>query len=247
MTNNLEQPETKEALVPTLNQMGYMLAEPDEYNQLAIDSASPAQGPFLDIGAAYGLATIPALEKGAQVIAVDMDAQHLQILEKKVPESARNRLTLMQAHMPDGLEFAANSLGAVLASRVFHFLQGDDVEKSVHKIFKWLRPGGKFFFTAVTPYNGSFRKFLPVFEGRKRNKRPWPGAIEDVSAYTSSPDPGQAPNFMNLFDLDMATLLLKEAGFLIEKGSYIAAPDDFPEYIKNDGRETVGVIGIKPL
>jgi SAM-dependent methyltransferase len=246
MIDTLIQPETKEALVPTLNQMGYMLAEPDEYNQLAIDFAPLAPGPFLDIGAAYGLATIPALEKGARVIAVDIDAHHLRILEKKVPESLRTRLSLIQAHMPDELEFEENSLGAVLASRVFHFFQGDDVKTSIQKIFKWLKPGGKFFFTVVTPYIGTFLKFLPVFEERKRNKHPWPGAIEDAHAYTTSPNPEQGPKFINLFDLEMVTLLLEDVGFLIEKSGYIPAHEDFPGHTKNDGRETVGIIGIKP-
>ena len=156
----LKEPEAKNALIITLNSMGYMLSQPEKYNQAFIDFSASAPGPVLDIGAAYGVATIPALEKGAHVIANDLEEKHLQILKNKVPLSYLSHLDLKTGRMPNELDFEENSLGAVLTSRVLSFVLPEELELSFNKIFRWLKPGGKFFFLGGSHYMGTFRKFL---------------------------------------------------------------------------------------
>ena len=113
------------------------------------DPAS-APGPVLDIGAAYGVATIPALKNGAHVIANYLEEKHLQILKNKVPLSYLSHLDLKSGRMPNELDIEKNSLGAVLTSRVLSFVLPEELELSFKKIFRWLKSGGEFFFLGGT-------------------------------------------------------------------------------------------------
>ena len=243
-SNNLVQPQAKDALIVTLNRMGYMLSQPEKYIQAFIDFSPHAPGPVLDIGAAYGLATLPALEKGAYVIANDLDERHLQILKNKVLSSHLNRLELKSGRMPNELDFEENSLGAILASRVLSFVLPEELELSFQKIFKWLKPGGKFFFLGGTPYMGTFQKFLPVYLNRKAEGYPWPGFIENISFCTPE-RAGDLPGFVHLLDEEVLLRSLKQVGFFIEEVGYNAVLGDYPEDMKFDGREQIGAIALK--
>ena len=116
-----------------------MLAKPDTFNQAFIDFATIVEAPVLEIGCAYGVATIPALEKGASVIANDLDERHLTLLKSYAPPSSLERLQLKPGRMPEDLDFPQESLGAVLASRVLNFVHPTKLEQSFHLIFKWLK------------------------------------------------------------------------------------------------------------
>lgn len=233
-----------QGFILTQNSMGHMLSEPDEYNQYFIDYCANVKGPVLDIGCAYGVATIPALKNGAYVIANDIEYKHLEILKKITPKKLWNNLELKHGCLPDSLEFKENSLEGVLASRVLHFLTGEQIIASLNNIFRWLKPGHKFFFIGITPYTGNFKKFIPIFEERHRNKEIWPGYMEDSTLYLSHRK-SEMPLFLNLFDHDLLEKILLNAGFEIEKIGYIKAKNA-PKDLILDGREHVGAIAVKP-
>lgn len=240
----LTQPEERDALIATLNHRGYMLSQPEKYIQAFIDFSAHAPGPVLDIGAAYGVATIPALEKGAYVIANDLDERHLQILQRKVPLSLLDHLELKPGKMPSEIDFEENSLGAILTSRVLSFLLPEELDLSFEKIFKWLIPGGKLFYLGGSPYMGTFQKFLPTYEKHKAEGHSWPGFIENVQSYA----PERAcdlPDFMHLLDKEVLSRSLLKAGFLIEEMGYNAAKEEYPQDMKLDGREQIGAIAVK--
>ncbi len=242
---NLKQPEARDALIVTLNRMGYMLSKPEKYIQAFIDFAPYAPGPSLDIGAAYGLATIPALEKGAYVIANDLEEKHLHILKNKVPSPLLDHLEIKKGRMPNELDFEENSLGAVLASRVLNFVHPHELEISLAKIFKWLRPGGKFFYLGGSPYMGNFRKFLPTYLKHKMEGEEWPGLIEDIPSCAPAERACDLPIFIHLLDEDTLTQSLIKAGFMIEDLGYSPAIEEHPEDMKLDGREQIGAIALK--
>ena len=59
--------------VPTLNGRGFMLENLDPYSQSFVSFASEAELPLLDIGCAYGVATLAALPLAhASVLAIWM-------------------------------------------------------------------------------------------------------------------------------------------------------------------------------
>ena len=152
----LKRPPVKDNLISTLNKMGYMLAKPETLNQAFIDFAGIAEAPVLDIGCAYGVATIPTLEKGATVIANDLDEQHLTLLVSQVPVSSLHRLRLKPGRMPEDLDFPEESLSAILASRVLNFIHPTKLEECFHLIFRWLKKGGQFFYLGGSPWSGTY-------------------------------------------------------------------------------------------
>jgi SAM-dependent methyltransferase len=243
MKNSYFQPAAVNNLIPTMNAMGHMLTTPEEYNQAFIEYASPANGPCLEIRAAYGLSTIPALENGAYVVANDLDSRHLKILQDKVPFAVRDRLQLMPGKMPDDLHFEEATFGAILASRVINFISPDQLEESIKAIFHWLKPNGKFFVVVATPFN--YKDFPKIYEERKEAGDLWPGLIDDIERY--SPDHAYLfPGFINLLDKEIMVKLLTTAGFIIEKVGFSPAEDTHPEELRFDGREHIGIIALKP-
>lgn len=232
-------------LLPTLNQQGYMLPNLHEYSRAFVDFTPIAPGPALDIGATYGVATIPALQKGAYVIANDLDNRHLEILEKNTPTCYRKKLELKCGRIPGEVDFLENSLGAVLASGVLHFLPGEDLVTAVKQIYKWLKPGGKFFFASPTPYAKLYHKFLPFYLKRKEERALWPGLIEDTSYYLPSMA-DQIPKFINLIDKDIFTKILLDSGFVIEKMTFFTI-DKITNDINSEGNDILGVIAYKSV
>ena len=120
-------PPEPNGFVRTLNSMGYMSASLDPFSQAFTEFAPRAPGPCLDIGAAYGVASLVALRNGASVISNDIDERHLKILSDRAPASDRSRLTLAVGDFPDKLDFPQGSLGAVLICRGMHFFDGPKI------------------------------------------------------------------------------------------------------------------------
>lgn len=230
--------------IPTLNQTGFMTLEVDEYSQEFINySASFPDVPSLEIGAAYGVATLKALSKGAHIIANDLDNRHLEILKKNCPENCKDRLTLLPGSFPEAFDFKEGSLQAVLACRVFHFFSGDKILEGLKKIRSWLSDDGKLFIVNEAPYFGTAKAFIPIYEERKRLGEPWPGLV-DLNYF----DPTKRPfvkGSVNLFDADILERVLKEVSLKIEKLSYINRIGVFPESALYDGRESIGAIAVK--
>lgn len=238
-------PLTQDGLFSTMNKMGYMTKDLDPFSLKFIKLCADFQKPVLDIGAAYGVATIPALMNGATVIANDICDKHLQILQDLVPDKLKDYLITKPGQFPEEITFSSNSLSAVYSARVFHFFKGTKIEESFKKIMDWLEPGGWFFLISETPYLNDYKNFIPVFEKRKQNGFKWPGEIEDISKYNPC-RLSNIPHSFNLLDPETVSKNLKEAGFQIIEASYISR-SDFPDDLKFDGRESMAVIAKKPF
>ncbi|MBM3468454.1 MAG: class I SAM-dependent methyltransferase [Alphaproteobacteria bacterium] len=239
------QPKVIDNFIVTLNSMGYMLAKPEKYIQSFIDFSAQTLGPVLDIGAAYGIATIPALKKGAYVIANDMDERHLNILKEKVPPTLQKQLEINVGKMPFDLDFPAGYFSAILASRVLNFIDPHLLSYSFSLIYKWLKPGGKFFYLGGTPYMGTYRRFLHIYEKNKREGSEWPGFIDNIPDYVPEQRTPHLPQFINLIDTETLESLMRNAHFNILEMAYVPAEDKHPEDMKLDGREHLGAIAIK--
>lgn len=232
-------------LVPTMNDKGFMFEVIDDYAEEFIAYAGQSPDEALEIGCAYGIATIAALKNGARVTACDMDERHLEVLKSRAPESLHEQLTLVKGMLPDaGLQ--ENHFGSLLCSRVLHFLTGEEIEQSVQNMYRWLKPGGKLFLVADTPF-GVWRKFIPTWEANIEAGERWPGLMVPPVKYLpyepSSEDIG--PPLMNLLDPDLLKRTAEDAGFQIERSSYINR-EDFKGLGRMDGRENCGLVATKP-
>src|SRR5690606_25042072 len=171
-------PRHLHGMVPTMNGTGFMFEIRDRFADDFIRVAGESKRPVLEIGCAYGVSTLPALEAGGIVTACDMEPQHLQVLKSKVRPELLPHLELVTGKLPE-VDFAEGRYAAILCSRVLHFLTGEDISASVAKMARWLAPGGRLYLIADTPY-GIWRKLIPQFEGGKATGVRWPGFMEGI-------------------------------------------------------------------
>lgn len=238
-------------MVATLNNTGFMFEVRDRFADAFIERAGQlgreTRTPVLEIGCAYGVSTLPALAAGALITASDLDAGHLEILHSKVPPGLLANLTLKAAALPQ-VDFPRGKFGAILCSRVLHFLSGEDVDLSVKKMATWLTEGGYLYLIADTPY-GIWRRKIPEFEAGKANGERWPGMMHGLHNYLGSGPPGkpiEKPPFMNVMDPDLLARTCREAGLTVLEADFIARPD-FGGMGQMDGRENAGLIAVKAV
>jgi SAM-dependent methyltransferase len=221
-----------------------MTEEPDAYSLAFADYAGAigANGEVLDIGCAYGVATLAALERGGRVVACDMEPRHLDILVARTPERFRDRLRTAIGTLPE-VDFPPDSFAAVLAARVLHFLDGAQIEASIARMYRWLRPGGHLYLVADTPYTGPWYVHAERYERRKVQGDPWPGFCDDYAALLpAGTNPAGHPDFINPLDPDILTRVCGDAGFDIISAEFLSSSTP-----RARGNEHAGVIAAKPI
>lgn len=227
----------------TLNNMGFASSIIDPYCQKFVDFAAGAPGPVLEVGAAFGLTSMAAVKTGARVIANDIDSRHLQIISERVPDKYRSNLKTLYGAAPD-LHLSENMLGAILISRVIHFFDAFRIQRMLQNAYNWLSPGGKLFIVAETPFQKTMEAFIPVYEKRMAEGRQWPGLIHDINAFANNGN-GRIPNMVHFLDSAVLSRESALSGFIVEEAELFSRPD-FPQEYRLDGRESVGLIALKP-
>ncbi len=120
---------SKTGMIKTANRRGYMVTDLDFPTQKFIEFAKSLESPVLEIGCAYGFVTHLLLNENVKVIANDIDKTHLDSILRHTPAHLNHLLKTVQGFFPADLDFPDHSLGCVLASRVCHFLTGDQLEE----------------------------------------------------------------------------------------------------------------------
>lgn len=247
--NQLSMPRSNGfGFIRTLNRGGgWMSNLKDPVGQEFIDFASRSTSWSLDVGSAYGSDTfLEALKKGARIIANDIEPRHLEILiNERVPSELRHNVKTLPGSFLS-VQVPEASIGSILASRVFHFMDGETIERVAHKMFTVLIPGGKLFLTADSPYQLSMAPFISVYEARRQAGSRWPGQIREMWYYAPAEvEAGEIPPLMNFLDPEVLTRTFQSAGFKIEKAAFMARPQGYPDELRYDGREAVALIAVK--
>ena len=235
-------------LVPTLNKMGYMYERyspfVNEYLKAYIEALPNIKDPVLDIGVAYGVTVLDSIKMGANVIANDIYKPHLDLLAQNIPSELKNQVTFHVGRFPQETNFEENSLGAVLISRVLNFLTGEEIEAGLAKVFKWLKPGAKVYIITETVYKELFKKAIPIVHERIGQNHDWPGELDSVKQHMNMRHE-HLPDSIHFLDHEVLKRSLLNAGFRIEKCS-LFSKKNIPQDARFDGKETVGIIGVKP-
>lgn len=222
-SQKLETPSpASDGKIPTLNQKGYMTPESDKISDEFIECAAKwgKQGvPSIDVGAAYGIISLLALEKGAILIANDVEKRHLLILRKKASKRNISRLFLNTRSFPEHTTFPANSVGAILLRRVIHSLKPAQLELALDKVVQWLRPGGSVFIVTMSPFHYSLKGFDAIYEERLNQGNPWPGEILNMRSYISDCDK-DILNYLHVMDTRPLIHALEKRGLVIKR-SYL--------------------------
>jgi SAM-dependent methyltransferase len=197
----------------------------------------------IDIGAGFGVATIPALQIGGRVIANDISQEQLKHIAQLAQEKGlRNKLELLCAALPrlPGLR----DLDAIHASNVLHFLTGDEMIEAANWMAAALKPKGKVFIQTISPYAGHFQRFVPQYEQKKRERFKWPGEMHAARDFVDVSVRDMTPSFMHVLEIDSARRLFQDAGFQIEYCDYYSRPG-LPLVCRLDGRENLGLVAVK--
>ncbi|MFZ4681794.1 MAG: class I SAM-dependent methyltransferase [Terrimicrobiaceae bacterium] len=243
MTNPVWPKEVEEGLILTDNAMGVMTEEPSPAAEAFVSHARNARRPLLEVGAAYGNATLPALATGATVIANDLSATELAVLAASAPAESLRHLVLAPARFPSELAFGDGSLSGVLAAQVLHFFDGSTVELAFQSVFRWLEPGGKFFVVVMTPSLSYYSLLRPAYTERAAQAERWPGIFDPRTV--ASPDwRDRLPSMVHLFEKDILSRCAVEAGFSVETLEYFCFRH-FPEKHRTDGREYITMTAVK--
>jgi SAM-dependent methyltransferase len=230
--------------VPTLNGRGFMLEALDSFAQDFVTFAAQHDEEVLDMGCAYGVASLAALKAGARVCACDMEPRHLEVLEAQTPPEVRARLRTLTGVLPE-VQFSARTFRAIIASRVIHFLSGPDIRTSLKAMFEWLQPGGRLYLIADTPYMPGWNDIVPAYEAAKVAGDPWPGLIPDFARYSAAgADASSAPAFLNTLDPDILERECRLAGFEIERAAFFGLQRLGPAA---SGQEHAGCTARKPV
>ncbi len=229
---------------PTLNCMGYMTPSLDKIQEAFVEyCAINRSGLFVDLGCGFGVAALPVIAKGCQIIACDLEAKHLEILKEEVPEQNRALLTVMTGHFPDELRFPENTFDGINLSMVLHFFPPHKIEGVFHELFFSLKPGGRLFLTTSSPYQGALAPFIPVYE-KKRLTEEWPGYIPNIAEYV----PQRAhllPKENIVFCIHELRRLATKFNFHVIDAAFFSR-EGIPPDLSLDGREYSGIICEKP-
>jgi SAM-dependent methyltransferase len=232
-------------VIATLNQRGHTGTRPNEYSLRFIESLPGCPGPVIDIGAAFGVCTFPALATGATVIACDIEPRHLAALVENCPPADRPRLVPLLVDFPNGPPLADGSVAMIHAANLLNYLAGPDLVRGAELMFRLLRPGGQVFTVSGTPYAKNVQEFIPIYEENKRKGVEWPGEARGLHTLCSHPTIKDLPDFLHLLDDQVLTRVFEQAGFEVtEARMYERA--GLPGYLRWDGRENLGLIARKP-
>lgn len=254
-------PDEVRGMIPTLNGTGTMTKQLLACSEAFVDYVADCKGEVLDLGCAYGAASLAALERGARVLAVDMDPRHLDLLEQQAAGEARQRITTEVGMLPE-LDYADHRFAAIHAGRVLHFLSPEDLQQTFARMYRWLKPGGKLFVTCDTPYFPHWVAKLAEYEAAKAQGDPWPGYIPDLENFLSDISSGEGyartaglrakeglkgvPR-INLTDPGILRREASQAGFDVEKAEFEGLAIEVKGRKISDGFEHVALIAVKPM
>lgn len=247
--NRPKMPPEKNGFIPTLNKTGYMTSSLGPYSKAFVESTSlfTEKQKAIEIGAAYGVATLEVLGLGKNILANDLDLQHLDILKSRAQELGMDTSRLWLAPGDFLVSLAdktlAGQFSSLLCSRVLHFLTPTEIEKSFGLMAELLKVGGNLYVVNETCYLKNFQHFIPTYEKRFGQGEVFAGHVPDVAAI----DPSRGknlPDSMTFFDVRTLRHLADKNGLeVIECGTF--ARPEFPEDLRLDGRESVGLIAKK--
>jgi hypothetical protein len=229
-------PHRREA---TGNAMGWSSNTLNELSELFVEACAPGMT-VIDIGAAYGVAAHRALERGARVVANDLDRGALERLQQQRP--AGGDLELRAGRFPRDVKTGAGEFTLAHASCVFHFLTARQLERAAEWLHHGLRPGGLVFVLAATPWMQPFAGFVSEYEARRQRGEAWPGWLENTRDYSTHRMLGQLPRSLHLLDGAVLERVFRAAGFETER-VWLFRRRDLPASLSWDGRENVAYIG----
>lgn len=225
---------------------GFITTNLDKYTEDFVKYAVFYKKDILNIGSGLAIPERIAILLGAEeIICNDISTEQLAIIKNVLPIQYQKKLILLSGSFPEKINLANYSLNLIGIFRVLHFFDPINLIISIKKFYKLLKPNGKLIITAETPYLGNWKKFIPEFERRIKEKQDFPGFITDTSIYETNGYSTSLPQKMHFLDVNTISRILIENGFRIIECKMFSREIIFPKEILFDGRESIGVIAEK--
>lgn len=241
--------ENAEGFVKTANKMGYMTTHIDPYSREFIEEFGQEGKKVVDVGASYGIMTIPLLLGGAEVTALEIDESQKDGLYATLEavcgelgydfEGAKDRLQYIigDIRKPD---LAVKDYDGILACRVMHFFSPGEFEMAIGEYHGHLKDGGQLTLVVETPWLGNFYKdVFPIYEKNKTDGKRFPGYIEDIGGMSTSRKK-DAPKKFHLFDKETLDTEVSALDFELVTSRYIDRRGVYPKDVQNNGQESLG-------
>lgn len=210
---------------PTLNGTGYMnnfhTPALDQY----LDQVEKTHGQFADIGPAFGYTTLEALKRGGLITAIDLDAEHLKVIEEECPPTLRARLKIRAGHFPSTVQLEDSSCDGVLMSKVLLFYKAFEIDGVLAHVYGSLKSGGYFYVVSPSPLRESLAVYRERYEEQKRAGDPWPGHVDDYTLQFPK-HKGILPDAIQLIDQESLVSGLERAGFKVVECDYAPKCDE---------------------
>jgi SAM-dependent methyltransferase len=213
-TNTTYNPPRSKDRIKTLNNMGSMFLGENHVLKAFLDHAERTKGYFADVGTAYGHASLLALQRGANVIAVDLEQRHLDVLKENCPPDLAPHLQTICGHYPNSVSLPKERLDGILLARLLLFLREDEIEIALQKAYQSLKAGGYIYIVSPSPLRKKWAPFLPLFNTQKEKGFLWPGHIENVWDLVPE-EKRRLPNTIQLIDVESLKRGLERAGFTV--------------------------------
>ena len=190
-------------LVPTMNNTGWMTESLDEISTDFTRYAGTIDAEVLDIGCAYGIATLAALEAGARVLGQrHRPAPHRDPRASRAGSTCATGCVARPACCRTSISLPERSARCSRHACCIS-CPARTLNLTVRKIHDWLQPGGRAFLVVDSPYTGPWRIYADEYERRKAAGDPWPGLVDDYAQFLSAgTDPSLHPDFINPMDSD---------------------------------------------
>lgn len=239
--------------VATKNERGIMMAGSNPLIDIWIEDGFDGVFPLFDVGAAYGNNTIPALRRGANVVAIDCDETHLEYIRRAwdaEKQPYEGRLMTVYGKLPELYTPPHLRASGILCSEVIHFLEGDDVERSFRRFHEVLVPGGALCLTCA---DSSAVALEQVFEERRAAGHKWPGELteDEFDAFITKamkeldlPDEARPP-YLHTFSPEVIADVATRAGFRVVSCEARMHPG-YPEVFRGTaGRPNVQLVAFR--
>jgi SAM-dependent methyltransferase len=245
-SNNIKWPEYwQNGVIKTFNSMGIMTTELSPASQAFVEFSKSCSKPILDVGCAFGAAIFPALENGAEVVACDIDADHLKFIQENIDPKFTKKLTILHGDFFSDVHRSDNSLSAINISQVLHFFKGEKIEQGIKNCFRWLQKDGKIFITVMTQNLGIYNQDTLSKEITRKKEQgcQWPGEVNQKE-FARDEYKAQIPDFAHFLGKDVLISLFERIGFKIEVIEYFCF-DKIPDFYKTNGDEYISLVAIK--
>ena len=233
----------KDLFIQTLNCKGFECKNVNPLVEECIkDAVNQNKLWSLEIGAGFGTNASVIVSAGVKLYCNDLEKKHLDHIKKSL--GGVNNIHYLSDDFL-ALQFEEKSLHSIFSSRVIHFLTPPELEKAFQLFHKWLKPNGKLFLSVETPFLGNWKKFIPEFEKRKKERDNYPGFISDPKKWEDSGFASALPPCVHWFDKESLTDVATRNDFSPLTLSYINRKNDFPEALLHNGNESINGVFIK--